>query len=119
MKRVILEIVRSKKIDAEDYFIIRIKEQTHKEGRFGKDGSDTFLTENGIRLSSVGSPQWKPSERKLFLRGWNSNKDDSELTIREKDYYSIKRAVDDYNKTFAFEKGDSDNMIEDSLFEVV
>lgn len=117
MKRLELEIVNIERHDDHNHFVVRIKTQTHILENFGKNGSEIFVAKNGVSLSSVGSPQWKPYEKRLFLRGYNHDKDQTTILILERDYYDIKDAVDEYNRIFAFEKGGSP--LEDSLFEVV
>lgn len=115
MKRLVLEIVRERSSGGIPCYVVRIKDQTHRGGNFGVKGKDNFIGSNGIKLYSVGCPQWKPYDRLLYLRGYEETKDYTELTIPVKEYEKIMVAVKEYNDLYGPKMSD---FIDDNLFEV-
>jgi len=114
MKRLELEIVEKVVGDGSEWYKVCVKKQTHRQEEFGPRGFE-FIAKNKIRLRSVGCPQWKPYERMMFVRGYDTYKDDQTVSISVGDYRLLSEAVKEYNETFGPKMSD---IIDDNLFEV-
>lgn len=79
-----------------DLVTFRIAEQTHREEEFCPCG-DTFISRSGFRLESRSCPQ---SEKdRLFVRGSDSRKVDTPLTVSVLHFAKIMEAITEYNET--------------------
>jgi len=87
-------------VDSRDLVYFKISEQSHRGLKFGRHGTIDFEASNGIKLSSLDCPEWRPSLKTLFVRGSFLNRDD-EIIICDAYYYDlICEAVKEYNTVF-------------------
>lgn len=116
MKQLMIKIVSEGYVGRTKFYTIVIIGQTHRNSYFAEK-SDTFRASNGYTLSSVGCPQWKADDKKLFVRGCEKKFDNEELQVAEKDYNKLLAAIEEYNKKFMFTP-DGQSILPDNLFEV-
>jgi hypothetical protein len=87
------------------YVYFQIVSQSHISGEFVEETEDsftryTFHAKNGIKLKSVGGPEWRPSEDVLFVRGTYPDNDKKTLMAYHSDFKLIKEAIDEYNQRY-------------------
>ena len=82
-----------------DRVVFKIVEQTHRESEFCQQfNSNTFEASNGVILKSSMFPNMI-GNLKLFCRGNDYEKDDTELTCSIIDYVMLCEAITEYNAT--------------------
>jgi hypothetical protein len=111
-KRISLEILSWKG----NLVKFRIADQTHKWKEFGTcndhetlEVKHCFISSNGLKLKSVGSPEWRPSENTLFVRGSTTELNDKALSVSSVVFKRIQDAIGEYNNYF------NDMVINDKL----
>jgi hypothetical protein len=87
------------------YVYFQIASQSHTCGAFAEEavvGSTlyTFHAKNGIKLKSVGGPEWRVGEQILFVRGGFGANDQKVLMAEHSDFKMIQAAIDEYNQHF-------------------
>jgi hypothetical protein len=87
------------------YVYFCISAQSHKCGEFASSTIDgftqyTFYAKNGIKLKSVGGPEWRSGEDVLFVRGSFDMNNEKTLMAGHHDFKLISEAIGEYNQYF-------------------
>ena len=104
MKRIVIE-----KIRCFDGWAFRIVEQTHREGKFGKDGQN-FFQGSKLKLKSHSYPSYPKvfHNKDVFVCGSDKLKDNTILLATDSDMSDLEQAIKEYNEFFSddFKAGD-------------
>ena len=82
---------------------IRILEQSHIQDEFGDDGKNYFRASNGVELSSFNYPEYV-TEYTLYLRGDDTSRNLSLISIPPIHLSFIIAALEEYNQHFNKQK---------------